>query len=82
MTSELNVAKMERWALATGSATHAVHSLKRLKDERSIPGTRQVLVAAARLHRVGKSICRSSLPRLSIGPSVTSVGGQMVTFAS
>ena len=38
MNAEMNVAGAERWASAIGGAALALYGLKRLKDERSVPG--------------------------------------------
>ena len=57
MNAETNVAGAERWASAIGGAALAVYGLKRIKDERSVPGAMITAAASALIFRSATGSC-------------------------
>lgn len=57
MTSELNVARAERWASAISGAAMAAYGLKRLKEERSAAGAVLTAAGSALIYRSATGFC-------------------------
>ena len=57
MSAETNVAGAERWASAIGGAALAVYGLKRIKEERSVPGAMITAAASALIFRSATGFC-------------------------
>lgn len=57
MTSEMNIARAERWAGAIGGAAMAAYGLKRLKEERSAAGAVLTAAGGALIYRSATGFC-------------------------
>jgi uncharacterized membrane protein len=57
MTSETNVAEVERWASALGGAAMAALGMKRLKEERSAAGVLMTAAGSALIYRSATGFC-------------------------
>ena len=57
MTTEMNIAGVERWATAIGGAALAVYGLKQLKDERAVPGAMLTAAGSALIARGATGFC-------------------------
>ncbi len=57
MTSEVNVADVERWASALGGAALAAYGIKQMRDDKSIPGAMLAAAGATLMYRGGTGHC-------------------------
>jgi uncharacterized membrane protein len=57
MNTQTNIAGAERWATAIGGAALAVYGLKRIRDERSMPGAMITAAASALIARSATGFC-------------------------
>src|SRR5437764_9188560 len=57
MTSEMNVADVERWACAIGGAALAAYGIKQLKEERSVAGAALAAAGGSLIYRGARGYC-------------------------
>jgi uncharacterized membrane protein len=57
MTSDVNVAEVERWACALGGAALAAYGIKQLKDERPMAGAALAAAGGSLIYRGARGYC-------------------------